>query len=79
MDTRIHYALLAIFFALLWWIIGVLSGSVVAFLIYYLSSGDSGRDWPAVAAFASISLAFGVSGMFRAWQLYTRKVAGLKS
>lgn len=75
MDSRIQYALLAIFFALLWWIIGVMSGSVVAFFVYYFSPESSGRDWPAVIAFVAISLGCGIFGMFRSWQLYTRKIA----
>ena len=79
MDTRIQYALLAIFFALLWWIIGVMSGSVVAFLFYHFSPEGSGRDWPAIISFAMISLGCGIFGMFRSWQLYTRKVAELTS
>ncbi len=79
MDTRIQYALLAIFFALLWWIIGVMSGSVAAFFVYYFFLDGSGLDWPAVIAFIIISLGCGIFGMFRAWQLYTRKVAELPS
>ncbi len=79
MDARIQYALLAIFFALLWWIIGVMSGSVVAFFVYYFSPESSGRDWPAVISFVMISLGCGIFGMFRSWQLYTRKVSELAS
>lgn len=77
MDSRIQYALLAVFFALLWWIVGVLSGSVAAFFVYLFSPDSSGHDWPAVIAFVVISLGFGIFGMFRSWQLYTRKIAEL--
>ena len=54
-----------------------MSGSVVAFFVYYFSPESYGRDWPAVIAFAAISLGFGIFGMFRSWQLYTRKIAEL--
>jgi len=78
-DTRIQYALLAIFFALLWWIIGVLSGSLAAYFVYFFSLESSGRDWPAVIAFVLIALGCGVFGMFRSWQLYNKKIAELTS
>lgn len=79
MDTRIHYALLALFYALLWWIVGVISGSVVAFFVYYFSPESSGRDWPAIISFAAISLGCGIFGIFRSWKLYSRKVADMAS
>ncbi|NNC77917.1 MAG: hypothetical protein HKN77_08135 [Woeseiaceae bacterium] len=77
MESRLQYALLAIFFALLWWIVGVLSGSVAAFLIYFLSPEDSGRDWPAITAFSIIALGFGGFGIRKSWQLYIKKAADL--
>lgn len=79
MDTRIQYALLAIFFALLWWIIGVLSGSLAAYFVYFFSLESSGRDWPAVFSFVLIALGCGIFGMFRSWQLYNKKIAELTS
>ena len=70
-DRRIQTALLAIFLALLWWIIGVLAGSVAAFFVYLLSSNNA--DWPAAVVLLSIALLCGIGGSIKSFRLYRKK------
>lgn len=79
MESRLQYALFAIFFALLWWIIGVLFGSLAAFLVYFLSQNGSGTDWPAIVTFTLITLGFGFFGIWKSWQIYNKKAGELNA
>lgn len=63
------------FLALLWWIIGVLAGSVAAFLVYFITPDSPDRAWPAALTLIMIALGSGIFGSFKSWQLYNKKVS----
>ncbi len=71
-PTRIQVALLALFFALLAWIAGVLAGSVLALAVVALTASG----WPAVYALVGTTLLIGIAGSVRAFRLYQQKISG---
>lgn len=75
-ESRLQQALLALFLSLLWWIVGVLSGSVAAFAVYSRAFGGFGSDSTAIVVFAAVALGLGVFGTRRAWQLYRKGSSG---
>ncbi len=74
-PTRIQVALLALFFALLAWIAGVLAGSVLAFLVVALAPSGPDSGWPAVYTLVGTTLLVGIAGSVRAWKLYQQKIS----
>ncbi len=75
-PTRTQVALLAVFFALLAWVAGVLAGSLLALLVLEGSPSGSVSDGPAVYALIGTTLLIGVSGSIRAFKLYQKKISG---
>ena len=74
-PTRIQVALLALFFALLAWVAGVLAGSVLALLVLEKTPVGSDTGGPAVLALVGTTLLIGVTGSLRAYRLYQRKIS----
>ncbi len=75
-PSRTQIALLALFFALLAWVAGVLAGSVLALLVLERTPAGPDSGGPAVYALIGATLLIGVSGSIRAYRLYQRKIAG---
>ncbi len=75
-PTRIQVALLALFFALLAWIAGVLAGSVLALLVLERTPSGPNTGWPAIYTLIGTTLLIGVAGSLRAWKLYQQKISG---
>ena len=75
-PSRTQGALLALFFALLAWVAGVLAGSVLALLVLERTPAGPDSGGPAVLALVGTTLLIGVSGSIRAYRLYQRKIAG---
>lgn len=69
--SRVQVALLALFFALLGWIAGVMAGSALALLIVLMTA--SGLF--AVYAFVGTALLIGIAGSVRAFRLYQQKIS----
>ncbi len=65
-DSRIRKYLFILFFTALWTSIGVLSGFVAGFLVFFLSP-DNG--WPVAIAFAICALSGLIYGLRFAWLL----------
>lgn len=75
-PSRTQVALLALFFALLAWVAGVLAGSVLALLVLERTPAGPEPGGPAVYALVGTTLLVGVTGSIRAYRLYRRKVTG---
>lgn len=75
-PSRTQIALLAIFFALLAWVAGVLAGSVLALLLLERASTGPDAGGAAIYALVGTTLLIGVSGSIRAFRLYQRKISG---
>lgn len=73
--SRTQTALLALFFALLAWVAGVLAGSVLALLVLERTPTGAESGWPAIYALIGTTLLVGVSGSLRAFRLYQQKVS----
>ncbi|MDJ0908723.1 MAG: hypothetical protein QNI99_06000 [Woeseiaceae bacterium] len=75
-TSRTQTALLALFFALLAWVAGVLAGSVLALLVLEKTPSGPESGWPAIYALVGTTLLIGVSGSIRAFRLYQQKISG---
>ena len=75
-PTRTQVALLALFFALLAWVAGVLAGSVLALLMLESNPSSPDAGLPAVYILFGTTLLIGIAGSVRAFRLYQRKVSG---
>ena len=73
--TRIQIALLAVFFALLAWIAGVMAGSVLAFMVVALTPSGPASGWPAIYTLIGTTLLIGITGSVRAYRLYQQKIS----
>ena len=75
-PSRTQVALLALFFALLAWVAGVLAGSVLALLVLDRTPTIPDSGWPAIYTLIGTTLLIGVTGSVRAYRLYLQKVSG---
>ncbi len=75
-PTHTQVALLALFFALLAWVAGVLAGSLCALLVLEWSPSGSVSEGPALYALIGTTLLIGISGSIRAVRLYQKKISG---
>ena len=76
--TRIQIGLLALFYAGLWWGIGVLAGCVLAFFVFVVTPNGPERSWPAVyVLFGTIGLC-GIFGTYLSWKTYICKMSDLE-
>ncbi|MDX1515870.1 MAG: hypothetical protein R3288_03470 [Woeseiaceae bacterium] len=71
---RIKYGFLAVSFAVICWVIGVLAGSVVAYFVWFFAPASSGKDWPALIAFVVVVIVCGAFGLMKGWQMYRHKM-----
>lgn len=76
--TRIQIGLLALVFASLWWAIGILAGSVLAFFVFFFTPDSPTRAWPSFFAFVGTVLTCGLFGIYIAFKTYSRKTDEMK-
>lgn len=70
--TRLQIALLALFFAGLWWAIGVLA------FIVFVTPDNPQRAWPAVYVFVGMTVIYYFFGIYRPWETYRQKVSDIE-
>ncbi len=74
-PSRTQAALLALFFALLAWVAGVLAGCVLALLVLDRTPAVPSSGWPAIYILIGTTLLIGVTGSVRAYRLYLQRIS----
>jgi hypothetical protein len=67
---RFQAAILAVLFACVWCVIGLLAGYLLSLLVVSLSPQESAGSWPATLIFVGAAVSCTGYGVIRGWRLY---------
>lgn len=67
---RFQAAILAVLFACVWCVIGLVAGYLLSLFIFYLSPAEAAGRWPETLMFTTTALVCTIYGVVRGWRLY---------